>query len=67
MVEVGVDSEVSMICTEAHETFWGSNFNYLGSGFKETMGIFRKESIGMAIPITNNYGRELEKEKVVLQ
>ena len=29
------------------------------------MGIFRKESIGMAIPITNNYGRELEKEKVV--
>ena len=22
MVEVGVDSEVSMICTEAHESFW---------------------------------------------
>ena len=41
----------------------GSNFSYLGSGFKEAMGIFRKESIGMAIPITNNYGRELEKQK----
>ena len=36
----------------------GSNFSYLGSGFKETMGIFRKEFIGMSIPITNNYGRE---------
>ena len=22
VVEVGVDSEVSMICTEAHESFW---------------------------------------------
>ena len=52
-VEVGMDSEVSMICTEAHESFW--------------VQISRKESIGMAIPITNKYGRELEKEKVVLQ
>ena len=47
-VEVGMDSEVSMICTEAYESF---------CGFKEAMGIFRKESIGMAIPITNNYRR----------
>ena len=43
-VEVGMDSEVSMICTEAYESF---------CGFEEAMGIFRKESIGMAIPITN--------------
>ena len=46
---------------DLYRTSWillGSNFSYLGSGFKETMGIFRKESIGMAIPITNNYGRE---------
>ncbi|KAK7844075.1 hypothetical protein CFP56_011680 [Quercus suber] len=36
----------------------GSNFSNLGSNFKVTTGIFRKESIGMAIPITNNCGTE---------
>ena len=64
-----MDSEVSMICTEVHESFWVqiSDIWEVASKRVETMGIFRKESIGMAVPITNSYGRELGKEKVVLQ
>ena len=55
-----MDSKVSMICTEAHESFWIQISTIWEVGLQ-------KEPIGMAIPITNKYGRELEKEKVVLQ